>query len=167
MVGKIVKRAFIFSWILLISTSSSIRRIDYENARFNNVCKSLTDEVLVYFIFVDSKETSPWTEFDIQSTIDSLEVAVRWLEKKARDQNINLKFITDYHIGNENTPIRKNLPQGSVFTSATEPNFRTGLRELNNWADNIARTAGQSVKGGQAGCHVHPGREICHFKGYC
>ncbi len=145
MIRNIVQRASVLSFILLLSTSSSIRRIDYENARVNNVCKTLSDEVLVYFIFVDSKETSPWTEFDIRSTIDSLEVAVRWLEMKARENNINLKFITDYHIGNEYTPIRKNLPHGSVFESATEPNLKAGLDALNNWADNIARTAGQSV----------------------
>ncbi len=130
--------------IIIISSSFSIRRIDYRKGRNNNVCKQLKGEVLVYFMFVDSRETSPWTEFDIQSTIDSLETAVQWIQQKARENYISLRIVSDYFIGNEYTTIRKNLPNGSVLTSVTEPNLRTGLQEMNKWADNIAQTVGSN-----------------------
>jgi hypothetical protein len=130
--------------IIFISSSFSIRRIDYRKGRNNNVCKQLKGEVLVYFMFVDSRETSPWTEFDIQSTIDSLETAVQWIQLKARENNISLRIVSDYFIGNEYTTIRKNLPNGSVLTSVTEPNLKTGLQEMNKWADNIAQTVGSN-----------------------
>ena len=130
--------------IIFISSSFSIRRIDYRKGKNNNVCKQLKGEVLVYFMFVDSRETSPWTEFDIQSTIDSLETAVQWIQLKARENNISLRIVSDYFIGNEYTTIRKNLPNGSVLTSATEPNLKTGLKEMNKWADNIAQTVGSN-----------------------
>lgn len=141
---KIVFKYFVLLFIFILNTSISLKRINYAKGKNNNVCKELTGEVLVYFIFVDSKETSPWTEFDIQSTIDSLDVAVRWLENQAKQRNRNLKIKTDYYIGNEFTTISKNLPNGSVIASATEPNLKIGLKELNKWADNIARVAGQS-----------------------
>ena len=134
-----------FLIILLISTSGySIRRIDYRKGIHNNVCKVLKDDVLLYFIFVDSKDTSPWSEYDIRSTIDSISVAIRWLEAQAKQYGISLNIISDYHIGEEYTTIKKTLPMGSVIKSVTEPNFRKGLEELNSWADNIASKAGAS-----------------------
>ncbi len=135
---------FILLFILFLNSSVSLKKVNYTDAKNNNVCKELTGEILVYFIFVDSKETSPWTEFDIQSTIDSLDIAIRWMENQARQRSKYLKIKTDYYIGNEFTTITKNLPNGSVIASATEPNLKTGLNELNKWADNIARSAGQS-----------------------
>jgi hypothetical protein len=130
--------------IIFVFSSFSIKRMDYRQAKNKNVCKELSGEVLVYFIFVDSKETSPWTEFDIQSTIDSLETAVQWIKRKATENHIPLRIVSDYHIGNEYTTVRKNLPNGTVQKSITEPNLKTGLYEMNRWADNIARTVGST-----------------------
>ena len=129
---------------MIIPTGYSFKRIDYRRGIQNNVCKNLKDDVLVYFIFVDSKETSPWTEFDIRSTIDSISVAIRWLEFQARKNSVSLNIITDYYIGEEYTTIKKALPMGNVIKSISEPNLKKGLAALNLWADNIARKAGTS-----------------------
>lgn len=131
---------------VLVFQGFTFKRIDYRDGIKNNVCKELKDDVLVYYIFVDSKETAPWTEFDIQSTIDSLETAVSWLEQKASENNIKLNIITDYYIGNEYTTIRKNLEYGSVFNTATTPNIRKGFEELNKWADGIAARVGKDIQ---------------------
>ncbi|MFW5886962.1 MAG: hypothetical protein ACOCUL_04320, partial [Bacteroidota bacterium] len=133
------------SFILLCSTSSSWRQVDYRKGMNKNVCKELNGNVLLYFIFVDSKETTPWSEFDIQSTLDSINKAIRWIEKKAKQENINLSLKYDHHVGLDYTTIRKNLPYGTVELSATKPNLRQGLKELNDWSDNIARRAGLSL----------------------
>jgi hypothetical protein len=100
--------------------------------------------VLVYFIFIDTKETSPWTEFDIISTIDSMAVAVKWMENEAKKQGVNLKIKKDYYIGKDYATINRSLPKGSVMKSFTEPNQRTGITELNKWADYVSRKAGES-----------------------
>jgi hypothetical protein len=142
---KIFSRLLLITIFLILQSGFSYKRIDYRDGIRNNVCKTLKHNVLVYFIFVDTRETSPWTEFDIRSTIDSMEVAVKWLEQKAREHGVPLNIITDYYIGNEYTTIRKNLPADNVFLSATEPNFNTGLKELNKWADNIAKKAGEEI----------------------
>ena len=131
---------------LLVFTSFNFKRIDYREGMHKNVCKDLKNNVLVYFIFVDTKETSPWTQFDIRSTIDSMEVAVEWIEEKAKLQGIPLNIISDYYIGKEYTTVRKNLLYGTVLQSATTPNFNKGLDELNAWADNIAKKVGSEAE---------------------
>ena len=141
---KKVLKIFLLIIVFILPQSFGLKRIDYRKGMYKNVCKTLTNEVLLYFIFVDSKETSPWTEFDIQSTIDSLAVAVRWMHEQANKNNINLHIKSDYYIGEEYTTIRKALPNGSVLNSVTEPNLKKGLQELNKWADNIAKKAGSS-----------------------
>jgi hypothetical protein len=134
----------LFFILLILPSGYSGKRIDYRKGIHNNVCKTLENNVLVYCIFVDSKETSPWTEFDIKSTIDSISVAVRWLEDQASQNGISLNVITDYYIGEEYTTIKRALPMGSVVRSISEPTLRKGMEALNLWADNIARRAGSS-----------------------
>ncbi len=141
---KIFVRLVFLIVLMVFPTGYSFKRIDYRKGIRNNVCKILKDDVLVYFIFVDSKETSPWTEFDVRSTIDSISVAIKWLELQARHNGISLNIITDYYIGEEYTTIKKALPMGSVIKSISEPSLKRGLESLNLWADNIARKAGTS-----------------------
>lgn len=143
---KIFKKIVLFVALYLLTTgSSSFRKIDYTKGMHNNICKDLRENVLVYCIFVDTKTTSPWTEFDIQSTIDSMEVAVQWIEEKARDKKIPLNIISDYYIGTEYTTVYKNLPMPTLQESVETPNLKKGLAELNKWADNIARTVGADI----------------------
>jgi len=139
---KGVIRIFTLAVILMMMSGSSFQRIDYRRGINNNVCKSLKDNVLVYFIFIDSQETTPWTEFDIKSTIDSLTLAIRWLEGQARRFGVSLNIIQDYYIGTDYTPIKKALPMGNVVNSLNMPTFSKGIKELNNWADGIAKRAG-------------------------
>lgn len=138
--------AFTLLIICLITFSGSVtERLDYRKARFNNVCKDLSGNALIYFIFVDTKTTSSWTEFDILSTIDSMNAAVKWIEKHANNYNIPLKIKTDYYIGKEYATINRNLPKGSVEASLTKPNLEKGIVELNKWADFISRKAGETL----------------------
>jgi hypothetical protein len=94
---KIFIRLVFFIVLIVIPTGYSFKRIDYRKGIRNNVCKVLQNDVLLYFIFVDSKETSPWTEFDIKSTIDSISVAVKWLELHARQNGVYLNIMQDVY----------------------------------------------------------------------
>lgn len=139
---KKIFRVVMLSFVVFLTSSYSFKRIDYRTAMYKNVCKNLRNDVLLYFIFVDNKSTAPWTEFDIRSTIDSVAVARRWLLEQAQKYNIPLAIKTDYYIGSDYTTIGRNLPASSVYQSAITPNFHDGLKELNKWADGIARRAG-------------------------
>lgn len=132
--------------IVFTLTSFNLFKIDFEEGKNNNVCRSLQGKSLIYLIFVDTKQTPPWTAFDIQSTMDSLIIAVDWLEMEARARNIKLNFTTDYYIGEEYSTINKRLPDENLLKSITEPNPKKGIENLNNWADKIARSAGSSMK---------------------
>ncbi|MFO7658779.1 MAG: hypothetical protein R6W78_17090 [Bacteroidales bacterium] len=127
---------------LLVLPGYTFQRIDYRKGINNNVCKSLKDNVLLYFLFIDSQETTPWTEFDIKSTLDSLTLAVQWIEKQAAMHGISLNIIQDYYIGTDYATIKKPLPGGTVYKSLNEPNLHKGMHELNNWADAIAKRVG-------------------------
>lgn len=141
-----MRRIPVFTIIILsfILSSSLPERIDYSRGRFNNVCKDLKNDALLYFVFIDSKETSPWTEFDIKSTIDSLSVAVNWIQREAKKNNIPLKIKTDYYIGNEYATINRSLPKGSVLQSISDPNLEKGTYSLNKWSDYVSKIAGAS-----------------------
>jgi len=139
---KNIFRVFVLVCIILISGSFSFQKVDYRLAMRKNVCKTLRNEKLIYCIFVDNKTTAPWTEYDIKSTIDSVAKTRKWLLEQAKKYNITLNIKTDYYIGKEFSTISKSLPNASVYKSATTPNFKKGLKALNDWADFIARKTG-------------------------
>jgi hypothetical protein len=143
---RIIKLLFISLFIYVFSVGFNYRHADYREGMYKNVCKDLKNNVLVYLIFVDTKETSPWTEFDIRSTLDSVQVAARWIEEKANLNGIQLNIINDYYIGKEYTTVRKNLLNGNVEKTISTPNFKKGFKELNNWADNIAKKVGADIQ---------------------
>ncbi len=124
----------------------SFERIDYRDGIRKNVCKEFRNDVLVYYAFVDSEETAPRTEFDVQSTLDSMEVALKWLNDKARECNIELNIKSDYYFGSEFTTTRKILENGTVYTTATTPKLIKGLEELNSWSDGIASRIDKDIQ---------------------
>jgi len=143
---KIACKGLLMLLIVILITAFGFRRIDFRNGMYKNVCKDFRNDVLVYFIFVDSKVTAPWTEFDIRTTIDSMKVAVEWLESQASKNNIELNILLGYYIGLESSTITKNLPEETVIGSVgNRGNISKGLSELNIWADNIARRVGSEV----------------------
>jgi len=142
-----MKKISLFLILIILSiliSGFTIRKTDFRKGIKNNVCKDLSGKVLVYTIFVDTKTTSPWSEYDIKSTLDSIRVATRWIQQKAIDNNIKIQFTTDYYVGPEYTTIKKNLPEESIFLSVTKPNKKQGITNINKWSDYIARKAGDS-----------------------
>ncbi len=140
---RFVQLGLIFTFILVVGFD--IRTLNFEKAKNNNVCKELKGTVLLYIIFVDSDETFPWTEFDIETTLDSVNNATKWLKKQAKNSNIILNIKTDYYIGDEITTVDRDLPGESVKVSIMEPDLKQGIHELNYWADRIVREVGESL----------------------
>lgn len=131
--------------LMILPTSYKIKRVDYREGRYKNVCKDLRGDVLLYFMFVDSKYTTPWTEFDIQSTIDSIRAAINWLHIQARSNHIQLNIKADFYIGPEYTTISRNLPGPTVLESLTKPNSSKARENIRRWSDGAAKIAGESV----------------------
>lgn len=107
----------------------------------NNVCKKLKGKVVLYAIFVDSKYTNSWSQYDIESTLDSISKAKNWIEDQAKLNNISLEIELDYHQDDKKIiPIEGKLPRktlsASLFTT-------TGIstKNIDKWADKIGNTA--------------------------
>lgn len=117
-----------------------------------NVCKQLKDSALVYAVFVDAKNFHPWTEFAVNSTLDSIKRATNWISKQAKKTGLNLKIKTIHHIdGNkisfEEKKTRAHFNLNQNFTFST--NHRTRKKEynrLNHWADHVAKYIGKRVR---------------------
>ena len=138
-------RVLILVILIIVASGYNLKKTDYRIARNMNVCKSLKGSSLLYFVFVDNRETRPWTQYDIQSTIDSIRVAISWLHRQAEINHIVLNIIADYYIGKEYTTITKNLPSGTIFQSITEPNLTKGIAAINKWANAVAKEAGNTL----------------------
>ena len=135
----------VLMFVLILPSSFKVSHVDYRAARYRNVCKDLKGDALLYFVFIDSKYTTPWTEFDIQSTIDSIRVAINWLHMQARKNHVPLNIIADFYIGPEYTTVNRNLPKPTVRESVTEPNSKQVRDNLKRWSDGVAKIAGESV----------------------
>jgi len=131
--------------LLFAGVSASTPSFDFRMGRHNNVCKDLKNDVLLYFVFVDTRTTYPWTEFDILTTIDSIQVATRWLEIQAEEHDIILKIKTDYYIGDEFATIQRNLPRKSVYEILDEQNLINGMLSLSRWGDYVSKIIGESL----------------------
>jgi hypothetical protein len=108
----------------------------------NNVCKKLAGKVILYAIFVDTRETHPWTSYDIFSTLDSVHKAMAWVEKIAKENNIDLSIEIQYHQNKGVIPIEMSLENETLSETLFKPNIIEGMENLDDWADIIAKRAG-------------------------
>lgn len=117
-----------------------------------NVCKQLKDSAIVYAIFVDAKNFHPWTEFAVNSTLDSLKKATNWIEEQAKANGRNLKIKTVHHIDGSKIsfPERKT---GTYFSLNKDFSFSRRVNStkkfnsrLNHWSDHVAKYVGKRVK---------------------
>lgn len=104
----------------------------------NNVCKKLNGNVLLYSVFVDSKSTGVWTKHDIFSTLDSINSALRWVEKQAQKNGISLSINLDYHQNGKVIPLAANFQKKTLSGTLFSQN---GIKAVDKWADQIAKEA--------------------------
>jgi hypothetical protein len=107
----------------------------------NNVCKKLNGKVLLYAIFVDTRQTRPWTDYDINTTLDSIRKAISWITGKAKNNNIPLSIELAFHVNKEKIPIEQHLYGESLSNMLFSPD---GIDMIDLWANSIARKAGES-----------------------
>lgn len=115
----------------------------------NNVCKSLKHKTIVYAVFVDSDKTHPWTEYDIKSTIDSINIAINWLEKQAGKNNkevdIQLKFALNV-MRDSAVPFKGKLKYKSLSgTLFKYYDLTKGIDLVDEWADQLSKKVARSL----------------------
>lgn len=133
---------------IFVSSCHTIRHtykkdMTYEIATVNNnVCKKLKGDVVLYAIFVDSEPTNPWTSYDINSTLDSINISVDWLQEQARKRNIPLDINVQYHKNKDMIPIVGKFKNKTLASTLFAQN---GVKNINKWADRIAKIASESL----------------------
>jgi hypothetical protein len=126
-------------------TPSNLRTVGFGSVN-NNVCKKLSGSVTLYAIFVDSKYTNPWTEYDIKTTLDSIRTAIRWLENKAAEDSVYLKINLEYHKTIQGrVPIKNDLSKKTLSNTLYKKPLWSGVKDIYRWADKIASEAGESL----------------------
>lgn len=136
---------FLFSFLFLFSCKSYTRIGSVRN----NVCKSLEKKTVMYVVFVDSDGTHPWTDYDINSTLDSIKISIDWLEKQAITNGKSLDIILDYGI---------NISKDSVIPFKEEFKYKTlsgtlfknndltkGIDLLDEWSDNVSKDVARTL----------------------
>ncbi len=125
-------------------TPSNLRTAGFPSAN-NNVCKKLTGEVVLYAIFVDSKYTNPWSSHDIESTLDSLRRAIKWIEDQAKNDSVHLTIKLDFHKNDKGViPLKNDLSRKTFSATLYKRPLWSGVKDIYRWADKLAALAGKS-----------------------
>lgn len=129
--------------ILKKGKKSKVKQMtEYQISSVNsNVCKKLINDVVFYAVFVDSKYTNPWTEYDISSTLDSISKAMSWIEEQARKSNVELRIKLEFA-----QDAQKVVPFEASFTRKTLSGTLFTIRGINvknidRWADKVGKEA--------------------------
>lgn len=114
-----------------------------------NVCKTLKDSVILYAIFVDVNSYHPWTQYDIDSTLDSVKKSMNWIEKLAKENNKKLSINTVIH--SQQSKLSLSETKIKPYDLKLDLNLLHSIegRKVNtvdNWADKIATYASKGVK---------------------
>lgn len=123
---------------------SEYDRIPY--TKNQNVCKMLTDTVMVYALFVDVDIYHPWTEFDIASTMDSLNRASKWLEVQAKKRDKHLHIERQLHKQGTKLSIYERPAKVSLSLNGITNKGGNARKKLTPWADGISKYAARGLK---------------------
>lgn len=145
-----MKKIYLLLLVVLLGLSSCTYWIYNHTARQiatvdNNVCKKLTGDVVLYAIFVDSRYTQPWSEYDIRSTLDSINKAAKWIEKQASENGIGVHIKVVNHENRRVIPISADLANKTLSGTIFSPVPAVGIPKVDRWADRVAKTAAQSL----------------------
>lgn len=119
----------------LIFSSFLGKDIDKEFGRDHNVCKTLRGNVLLYIVWVETRSSEEWKQYDLNSTLDSIAKAVDWIHKKASINNIPLKLNYDNGMNDSIYVVSQKLG-GEVPAIIQE---KDGVERIDKWTDKIIK----------------------------
>lgn len=121
--------------LILLGFSPGERDVDKLFGRDHNVCKKLNGKVLVYTVFVETADSSPWTEFDLNSTVDSLKVAINWLNETAKKNGKDLQINFNTQLDDSLKIIKQKL--GGQIEELIDS--KDGLDKIDKWTNKIIK----------------------------
>ena len=143
-------KSFVYLSIVLFFLLGSCITSKKMNVMFasvnNNVCRRLNGKVVVYAVFVDSKETKPWTDYDIRTTLDSLRKGMDWIELQAKKDSIPLEIEIECNKKSGGiVPIYNDFSRKTLSATLYKKPMYSGIKDIHRWADKIAIEAGKNL----------------------
>lgn len=139
--GKIFFLLFVFISLMILSSNTIKYVLPAQNTvksgKNHNVCKTFKGKILLYIIWAKTRQSYEWTDYEINSTVDSLNIAINWLNQQAENNNILLNIRFDYSQGDSIPSFYQKLG-GSVEEFITKS---AQIERINKWADKIVRKA--------------------------
>lgn len=144
-----MKKSIVVVFILLLVQGCFLNRRTktgrYPTVR-NNVCKVLSNKVIFYAVFVDSKGIHPWSDYDLNSTKDSINKAINWLENEAKKNSIGLDIEFKYYSKNDRLPVRGKFKYETLSSTLFHfRDIRKGIKSVDDWSDKISRLVAKGL----------------------
>jgi len=112
------------------------RDVDEMFGRDHNVCKKLKGNVLLYVVWVETKFSTKWSDFDLNTTVDSIKYAVNWLNRSASKNGVNLNVRFGANMNDSIAAVYQRLG-GEVPELIGNGE---GLEKIDKWTTKIIRT---------------------------
>jgi hypothetical protein len=109
--------------------------VDKIFGRDHNVCKKLYGKVLVYMVFVETGDSSPWTDFDLNSTVDSVKMAINWLNETAKKNGKDLKINFNTQVDDTMKIVKQKL--GGQIVDLIDS--KDGIDKIDKWSNKIIK----------------------------
>lgn len=113
----------------------------------NNVCKVLEKKVVLFAVFVDSEGTHAWTEYDINSTMDSIRVGIDWLHKQAEKngKSLEIELQQAINVAKKNVvPFKEDFKYSTLSgTLFKYQDLRKGIKMIDEWSNNVSKDVGK------------------------
>lgn len=122
-------------FFLFTSFRPGQRDVDQMFGRDHNVCKKLKGNVLLYVVWVETRLSSTWSEFDLNSTVDSIKATVRWLNAEAAKNNVELHIRFDAALNDSIAAVYQKL--GDEVPSLIDND--DGLARIDKWTTKIVK----------------------------
>lgn len=130
----------VFLFLYSCKTFSSIATID------NNVCKTLHKKTVIYAVFVDSEGTHPWSAFDINSTLDSINISMEWLQKQASMNNVDLSMELHYAKKDAVIPFKEEFKYKTLSATLFKYlDLNKGIKLVDEWSNNVAKDVARTI----------------------
>lgn len=149
-----MKKTFLIWIVLFLFSACGIFQRTYINYEYDkipmsknrNVCKNLNDTIIVYAVFVDVYNFQPWTKFEIESTLDSLQKASVWIENQAK--SFDKKVFIQNEVHNEAGKLSFHEKEISALLSLNGMgmHYSNSIKKINSWSDLLSKRIGKKLK---------------------
>lgn len=124
-------------FVLFSGFKPGTRNFDSDFGRNHNVCKKMKGKVLLYVVWVETRNSTPWSDFELNTTVDALKTSLAWVEAQAKKSGVDLVFQFGASTNDSVSAVYQRL--GGTVPELTET--EEGLVKIDKWTNKIVKIA--------------------------